>query len=473
MPESKKYLLLLLLFMTVFVLKHHRAMELPPVSHHVWRQTFTASVAVNFYEESMNIFKPRVNHRKDTDGITGMQFPLYEWVSAALFHVFGKDESVFRWLSIILFLWTVYFFFDWLSDWLGVFPAFAGSMILLWSPELYYHSVNPLPDIMALFFAILSCRAYFHYYNTQRYALLPISFALLCLAGLIKIHFLLFGGLFFLPFWRAIRQGPVRMSHQVAYTLFTLSVVGGWYGYAVWLRSVSDLKDVGLYTTPAADLSSALTALKDVLISDLPEQLIGYASFAAVVIGVVLLFRNRGIRHFRIAFLPLAVASVIYFIFELGQFKAHSYYLIPFIPFIIIYAIKGLQFANRTQQYVILGLLFIQPVLTAIRMDHRWNESEHRLVPEAFFRFEPRAALTQSVPAGSTTLVGPDPSGCIYFYFTNTKGYCAFNLSQLDQLISESSSMDIDYIITPETINSTNVDLIEQQLGMNVYEVLD
>lgn len=50
----------------------------PPYGQHVWRQTFTLAMAENFYEESMNIFTPRVNQRFDGDGITGAQFPLYE-----------------------------------------------------------------------------------------------------------------------------------------------------------------------------------------------------------------------------------------------------------------------------------------------------------------------------------------------------------------------------------------------------------
>ena len=45
---------------------------------HVWRQCNTMAVARNFYEEGMDILRPRVDRRGSTDGVTGMQFPSYE-----------------------------------------------------------------------------------------------------------------------------------------------------------------------------------------------------------------------------------------------------------------------------------------------------------------------------------------------------------------------------------------------------------
>lgn len=56
--------------------------SLPPASVHVWRQCNTMAVARNFYEESMNILQPRVDRRNATNGVTGMQFPSYEWLVA-------------------------------------------------------------------------------------------------------------------------------------------------------------------------------------------------------------------------------------------------------------------------------------------------------------------------------------------------------------------------------------------------------
>lgn len=441
------------------------------MSHHVWRQTFTASVAVNFLDESMNILKPRVNHRKNTEGVTGMQFPLYEWTAASLFRVFGKDESVFRYLSIILFLFTVCGFFTWTRDWFGIYPAFVGSAVLLWSPELYYHSVNPLPDIMALFFAIFACKSYFLYYRTKRYYLLPFSFILLTLAGLIKIHFLLFGGLFFLPFWRAMRHSPIRMSHQIGYALMCLSGVGAWYAYAIWLRSVSGLKDVGLYTTPANSLSEGLQALKGVIISDFPEQLIGYASLVVLVIGYALLIKNQKFSWMRIAYLPLIICALVYFYFELGQFAAHSYYLIPFIPFAILPALKGFPFLPQKWRIVILLLLMVQPVLSSLRMDHRWQNPESGMPPAVFLRSEPRAELTNAVPDNALTLVGPDESGCIYFYFTNTKGYCAFSNEEFMEMARQADSLGIQFAISPIQLPEDIAWLVEEQGEMKVYQI--
>lgn len=61
------------------------------------------AVARNFYEEDMNILRPRVDRRADTDGITGMQFPSYEWLVVGSYQLLGFHENLPRLLN-----WLIY-----------------------------------------------------------------------------------------------------------------------------------------------------------------------------------------------------------------------------------------------------------------------------------------------------------------------------------------------------------------------------
>ncbi|MDX5468401.1 MAG: glycosyltransferase family 39 protein [Bacteroidota bacterium] len=123
----------------------------PPYSQHTWRQAITLTVAENFYEEDMNLFTPRVNQRFDGDGITGSQFPLYEWLLAGTYHVFGKEFWIAR---IWSFLWTILGALAILHIanrwWKNEAVAFTAFVFFLFSPEVFYDGWIALPDLMAL-----------------------------------------------------------------------------------------------------------------------------------------------------------------------------------------------------------------------------------------------------------------------------------------------------------------------------------
>lgn len=62
------------------------------------------AVARNFYEEGMNILEPRVDKRGATNGITGMQFPSYEWLVAGSYELFGFHEMLPRLLNWLIYV---------------------------------------------------------------------------------------------------------------------------------------------------------------------------------------------------------------------------------------------------------------------------------------------------------------------------------------------------------------------------------
>ena len=79
---------------------HRNHMHLEARGLHVWRQCNTLAVARNYYQEDMNILKPRVDHRKGTDGVTGMAFPLYEYLLASIYKEFGFKPYTHRFLQL-------------------------------------------------------------------------------------------------------------------------------------------------------------------------------------------------------------------------------------------------------------------------------------------------------------------------------------------------------------------------------------
>jgi hypothetical protein len=98
-PQNILIVLLLIYFFT-----HLYKISDPPNGYHAWRESDTAAVAEAFYKETKNIFQPRIHHRQDKIGITGMEFPIYNYAVGLLYHIWGFQHYVPRMLTIIMSL---------------------------------------------------------------------------------------------------------------------------------------------------------------------------------------------------------------------------------------------------------------------------------------------------------------------------------------------------------------------------------
>src|SRR5690606_17941354 len=154
----------------------------------------TLAVARNFATESPNIFLPRVDRRYDTEGITGTNFPLYEWGLGMIWKATGVKENIHRFYSFVWFALGV-IGFSMLLVLLGFSQTttFAGTLFFACCPEIFYHSINALPDIAALTFSVWALYGFVKFEKEKRTRYLWLSYLCLLFAGLIKIYFLLTG----------------------------------------------------------------------------------------------------------------------------------------------------------------------------------------------------------------------------------------------------------------------------------------
>lgn len=108
-----KYFLCLIILIHIFI--HLPLSFSPPSWEHMWRECSTAAVARNFYEESANILLPRVDERGNTNGITGMEFPLYQYLLFLIYKIFGVKDFLGRWLSLLFSIIAIIFFLNGLN----------------------------------------------------------------------------------------------------------------------------------------------------------------------------------------------------------------------------------------------------------------------------------------------------------------------------------------------------------------------
>lgn len=406
---------------------HFPFFDLPPSSQHVWRQTMTLTVADNFLYEDLNILHPRVNQRYDGNGITGMHFPLYEWILAGLYQIFGNHFWLHRawsWLlSILGAMALARITNQWFNQKMVGFTAFA---LFLFSPEVFYDGFIALPDIMALAFCLWGLERFFAYWESQSQRTLLLSAILFMLGGAVKLQYL---GIGFLVLGVVIRDRSKLNLKQILNLSYFAAIavipVLAWYRYAKHMIQKSGLADVGLELKPAESLEQALYVLKKNFISDLPELMLGYVAFAGLLLVVFRMIRHKTIKHHPLTWpiLMFVLGYSVYHLIELKVLEHHQYYMLPYLTVLTPFAALGVVYLSKGRMVLFTLLLTAQVVLCGLRMIPARFTHPNKHVPEAFMQQESRMKLVESLPKGALVMAGPDLSRTIYFYFLQTKGW--------------------------------------------------
>ena len=322
LEEKNKGLLILSLSISIFIIVHLLYINLPPCSVHVWRQCNTLAVAQNFYDESFNILEPRVDRRFEGDGITGTAFPLYEWIVAMIYKITGVHYWVHRSFSLVLSIIAIVFSYCFLSN-ISTNKTLCAisSSLLLWCPELFYHSINAIPDIMALCTGFISL--YLITKPSKGKLSIFTSYFFLMISGLIKVQYLMIGVFHIIELINNFRNNR-KWNEVILYRflpgIFSLVIVLGWYKYSVGLIEKSNLRDFGIEIRSADTINDAIHTLKKNIVSDFPELVLGFANFILVIIGLIIGLKKRNANYY-FSFLFLAGLYLTYHILELRQMQ--------------------------------------------------------------------------------------------------------------------------------------------------------
>lgn len=229
-----------------------------PVDRLTWRESDEAGIARNYYREGMNLFYPRVDWRGDTAGYAEMEFPLYPWLIALSYKIFGFHEFIGRVISFLFSLLTLWIFIRLARELLPPLGAQCAALFFALSPLVINVSSSLQPE--ALMFLLYLLAGYWfvcwHRDQGERFfwgsavaismailakataAHLGVFFGLLILekvgfAALTKLRFWGFGAIALIPgvfwyshahqFWKQnqLSLGLSNEYHWVGWDLFT------------------------------------------------------------------------------------------------------------------------------------------------------------------------------------------------------------------------------------------------------------
>ena len=333
---------------------------------HVWRQADTASVARNFYKESPNIFKPRIDTRSDKTGITAMEFPLYQYVVSIVFRLFDSDRE--QWgIMVSLFASVLAFFalrriFPYIDEKYLLFAYYSCPMVFAWSHKF-------MPEFFGL---ALSLWGFVFYHERKNFIFANI---LLLLGALVRPFFIFF----FIPFvWDFMVK--LATKRKICWKLLfmglaSLTIFSAWYFW--WCPHLVEQYGINYFYMGSFSFANILLFLdygfqRDIW-STVFVRYTGAILLIPFIIGIKKMWHDLKARQlFWVGIMTLTIIPMI----VKQHFFIHPYYFLALSPLTIGFAAYELQFAKDWKRttvvaailfliaYVVILLFFIKSITT-------------------------------------------------------------------------------------------------------------
>src|SRR3989339_698827 len=99
MKNKSVYILLSIVLFSIIM--HLKGITSPLLDFHAWRQTQTAMIARNYYENGFKFFNPQVDwYGQESNKRAGTEFPVFSFIIALLYKMFGMHDILGRFLAV-------------------------------------------------------------------------------------------------------------------------------------------------------------------------------------------------------------------------------------------------------------------------------------------------------------------------------------------------------------------------------------
>ena len=334
------FLLILVFFCVSY---YHELLFHMPYGIHTWAQADRLSLAINFYDNGMNFFKPATNSLYAEQGITGVEFPIQAYMAAIVGKIFGRQYIYisFRLLSVIISCTGLLFLF--LASYRATkdfIISLVTPLFVFCSPVFIYYTCNYLPDAAAASVAFIAFYYILRYADSLSARHFIWSIVFLTLATLMKtsVGLYLCGFLLWVAYTRA-KQWQVK-THLSFYipTLISVSIIVGYYLYnrhlnttyhsGVFLATINPFRSIG-------DIHRYIIDFRKIWANEylVPAQ---YLLLAVVLVGAIpILFQNKHGKSMLLLILIFFTGMLAMTLLMGIQLFHHDYYAVSiFLPFV-------------------------------------------------------------------------------------------------------------------------------------------
>jgi hypothetical protein len=328
----------------------------PPLeAGHNWRQTTVTMVARNFSEVDANILYPRVDFAGEKTGITGMEFPIFNYIIYGVNEFFGYQHWYGRLINLIFSSLGIYFFFLLVRRYWNEEVAFWSALILTFSVWFVF-SRKIMPDTFSMTFLLGGL------YYASNYLRDKGSITHLIIASLLVT----IGVLSKLPSGYLLSMLPlivISQKPQIKKTVFlmigmTLALLPSLWWYFIWVPHLVKTYDFWHFF-----MGKSITQGINEIVEHLPltlsrfyDSALKFIGFGLFVLGLLIAIKRSNKQILFV--LSMAFFTFLIIIFKAGfTFAHHSYYIIPFVPAMALLA--GYFLSQIKQQYLRISLMLI------------------------------------------------------------------------------------------------------------------
>ncbi|WP_346289728.1 ArnT family glycosyltransferase [Sphaerothrix gracilis] len=205
----------------------------PIIGVHSWRQADTAALARNFAENGLNFFYPQVDWAGSSAGYAETEFPLYSYLVALLYKLFGVSEIYGRAIAVVCSLVALFFLFQLVAYVVNRQAAFWASFFYAVLPLNVFYSRTFQPESMMQMACVMGLYFFIRWLDSERWWHWTVSALFVAIACLLKVLPLAYLGLPLL--YLAAVKFKGKLFQQVAlwvYAGFILGVTAAWYYHA-------------------------------------------------------------------------------------------------------------------------------------------------------------------------------------------------------------------------------------------------
>ncbi|MEC8738868.1 MAG: glycosyltransferase family 39 protein [Bacteroidota bacterium] len=448
-----------------FVIRIYGLTFSPLETNHNWRQTTVSMVARNFLEVSNNIFYPRIDFAGDKTGITGMEFPFFNYLIYLFSRAFGYDHWYGRLINLMVSSTGIFYFFKLLKLVWNKKLAFLGTFVLIFS-HWFKYGRKIMPDTFAISIVIIGLYYGYVYLKEGRYKHLLLAFLLLPLGTLSKLPAGYAYSFFIFPFldgqidWRkkvfllgGLCPGLIFIIFWYFYWSPYLTQHFGFYHFFSGKSFSSGLSEI---------LSEPILFLKNFY-----EHPLHFVGFGLFLLGVFFIIKKKE-WHFFYVFL-LGLFAYLPIILKAGwTFVHHSYYMVPLTPLLALIAGYGLS-EIKSQRLTVLFLI-------GFVADNFFTQKDDFTRKKDFFAFESLEKDLSLVGASNKDLIvinsHPNPTP---FYFSHRKGWLMNNeeIAEPKKLLAHTNGK-AKYIIVAKKSFGENMQIrFTPMLSKEAYDIYD
>jgi hypothetical protein len=375
MNRLRDYSLIILLSLVV----HLPGLTSPLLDYQAYRQCQTASMARNYVRHGMHFSRPEL----DTEGSpvrAGTEFPIYSYLLALLFKVFGTKEIWGHILSAIFAAWGGIFLYLFVRQQLGESWALASALVMSVLPIHIYFTRSVQPEPMALWgflgFLYFTDRWLNHQGGFTAWGL---ATALGAIAPLLKLPYLYVLAPMWLYFgWEAYHEEALKCPRWLGSMALILGATWMWYHYA----KTAPVGVLPLTRQEHLDNLRPVLTLKlweNHFISRVPELCLTYSGLIFGAYGIATLRKAKKAKIWGVWF-----AATSLYIILLGEYgQIHRYTELPFAPVCAVFVGSGIVAAWDRWPRVLLWILILGiPLHAGLRIKH-WYRWEYPWVFEA------------------------------------------------------------------------------------------